>query len=448
MADEDIVEFKFKGSSSNPPPPPSKPSSPPFSPERARDDGPSLEEIEAWDKSIAASEAAFAAAEELKQAVNTLFEEANAEDQYGVQSLASINRMLSGEAGRDGANSIDSLAAVFDSLARDAAPRKEGTVADIAAIFKESNDQLVAAIEKLANRGRGGGNTPRTPKVPAATTKAEESFFAKFSRLVIRPAAQASFTPTLFRNNLERTTLGVLQKVASGTPSVAASTAQLAASAKLSASAASAATTVATLAGGAAAATAGLILFGTSIVAGASAIDAAVSKIANTIIEFSPEVAIADAQREITRIRDRRERAIAIGPDVASMLLEAQDVESELTRLVTNLYDLLDNWISRGFLDAAEGVLQVANSLLESINGIDGSLAGINRKYQQALHEAFAKEAQQYGLDQVALRLIGQIDAEAAAMGEEIRTNAAMSAQGVNRVPESFKADPTQVPKI
>lgn len=446
MADEDIVEFNFKGSTSNPPPSPSKPSPPPFVPERARNDGPSLEEIEAWDKSIEASEAAFAAAQELQDTINALFDEAHLENKYGVQSLASINKMLL-TPNPDSGNSIDSLSEVFNSLAREATPRREGTIADIAEVFKESNDQLIAAIEKLAAGRGGGGGAPRTPKVPT-TPKAEESFFAKFSRLVIRPAAQASFTPTLFRNNLERTTLGVLQKVASGTPSVAASTAQLAASAKLSASAASAATTVATLASGAAAATAGLILFGTSIVAGASAIDAAVSKIANTIIEFSPEVAIADAQRNIQRIQDRRDRAAAIGSDVASMLLEAQDVESELTRLVTNIYALLDSWLTRGFMDAAEGVLSIANAILEKMGGVDNSLSGINRKYQQKLAEEFAEEAQKRGLDQMALRFMSQVDAEVAAMTEEVRANAALKAQGMNSVPESFKADPTQLPRM
>lgn len=445
MADEDIVEFKFKGSSSSPPPA-SNPSPPPFVPERARDDGPSLEELAAWDKSIAASEAAFAAAEELKNAVNALFDEANTEDQFGVQSLASINRMLSGEASKDGANSIDSLSEVFNSLAREAAPRQEGTLSDIATIFKESNDRLVTAIERLANRGRGGGGSvPRPVKTPVAI-KADESFFAKFSRLIIRPAAQASFTPTLFRNNLERTTLGALQKVASGGPSVAAATNSLATAAKLSAPATAAVTAISSLASGAAAAAAGVILFSTSVVAGATAIDAAVSKIADTIIDFSPAVAIADAQRNIQRINDRRERAAAIGPDVASLLLEAQDVESELTRLVTNLFNLLDNWFTRGFLDAAEGILQVANSLLEYLAGMDNSLETLSRNYQRELHKKFAEKAQEYGLDEMALRLAGIVDAECAATVEEIRTNAALAAQGVGSIPKSFRDDPSKLP--
>lgn len=413
---EDSVTITFKGGVDSGQPP-NPPAAPPTAPDP--DDN--------FDK---ANEALTDAASHLRDSASHIDEtleqlRTSARDE-GVEAavpewltLSQTIDALVRKAEEDRGPSLDEIQASIDALDRQEPSRETVDLSAFTDDLGEHFDSLARAIESLANQSK--------EPVPKVSPKKDESltFLERLNKYITRPAAQASFTPTLFRNNLERTVLTSLTKVSSAGPQIQSTLTSLVGKAGLSKAATSAATGLGVLAGVAVAVPATLLGLATAAVATSQALDAANQKIANTIIDFSPEVAIAQAQRDLRDIYNRRERAALIGPDVASAMIEFQDISDEMSRLLTNIYDWLDNSLTRWGLDQVEGVLQVFNGLLEYFSNIDTSLASINRIYSRDKQEKFAEAAESTGLGQFARRLAAQSgDAKSRIIVEEIERQA------------------------
>lgn len=463
MADDAQITFNFDlpdpddSGRSGPDPSPSSPSEPKPSPADRSEVVDSLDDLNATLQELSDSGAFEPSAQDeflrdLERANNSLRETVETSSEQNtafVEALDEVTASLEDASGfwREAASNTaaNPLAEALDRLGTGAADvRPESNLAQVLESIDSTNDNLTDAIEELNKSLKTLEQGSRTTTV-TTNRRRDETRIGSFVRRLVRPLAQASFTPTLFRNNLERGGLGGLRSAADllfnpgratravrgtarglggvgrgvGSPAVRAFAAGLG----------KAAPAVATATAAFIGVPAAIALFSTSVVAGAKAIDATTRQLAADIAAFSPEVQQAQAFRDLESIFSRQEQADRIGPEVASLLTEGQDVNNELRRLVGNILLWLDG-PALGVLNLAESILQGVNGLLELFGSSSSDINDIARAIRKEQNRRFTEEARKSGIGRFALELGAQVDESFAATRERILREGAAAAGG------------------
>lgn len=300
----------------------------------------------------------------------------------------------------------------------DRAVDSEGSLGDQADLLK-TNQALLDAITSLAEavkEMKPAGSGEFEPK------KMTISEFV--INKILRPGAQAAFTPTLFRNNLERSATqlagvflksrGAAQTVAPGLQQGVSAAAASVLPKNLTALAGtigSVTATSVTLAATFATVTAGAALMAGSIVALSAAIGALTDKMADYIRQFSPEVQFQDALNLQQDLFNRQRSALLIGDDTASLMEVNREFDTALAEFSTQLFDLAS--------PALEFIVTSGTTVLEVLNGILGWLNAnpipdtIEQEQVLEFRKQVAKIAFANNLSTQILQLGSQVDAEA-----------------------------------
>lgn len=403
MADEDLtVNFRFDGGDGGQPPGGNQPpAGGGDTPQPPGDDTPGLKEKDLGDLIAEANEGIKDAAEIHKNAAdrweataNSLFDEAGA--------LYTREKVLNARNFGDGYE--EALAAAQNP---DVSPRPSSDLAAVVSAISDGNRDLIDAVENLTDAVEEG--SPVSPDYrPAQESSsqgegASRGVLGDFIKKIIRPLAQASFTPTLFRNNLERTSLEGLRQATTLPSRVTAGIAAL--GPKFSGLAA----VTGAVTGALVAVPAATALVVTSIVAGAKAIGVTAERISRDIARFSPNIVSANAQNRLSEIQARQEQAERIGPEIASLLTGNQSLNNELRRLISNAVEWLDG-PGLVVIDLATSILDAVNDALEYLGRSADSNEALLREARKEALKRIREKAEEIGLGPFALQLAAQAD--------------------------------------